>query len=263
MGETGQRQRPAAAALSETAERCLLLRDLPEPDVAAVRAAGRVLRRTRGQTLLRRGEQAALIMLSGAAKEHRRPPHAEDAVLGLLGPGDVAGLCDAVGAPGDGDITALSPAKALLIPGDRLRLLARARPAVALAWLLTTTNQLGALRSQVLDFSCTSTSERLVHRLVELAERFGEPCDEGIRIRTQLTQEELGSWAGISRESAAKALSKLRGAGIVMTQRRSLTILDLEELRRRRRTPMAIEAPPTVMIDLVGRDYSGDTVAPA
>ncbi len=221
------------APLVEGVHRSALLRSLPEQDLTAVLGVGRVLRRERGQMLLRSGGDAVLVVLSGTAKEHRAVSQVEEVVLGLLGPGDAAGLTGALGTPRDGDVTALTPTTALLLPGGDLRSMARARPAVANAWLQAATDELSDLRAQVLAFSATSTTDRVVYRLVELAERFGEPIDGEVRIRAQLTQEELASWARASRESVAKALHELRRARILMTRRRSLTILDLEALRDR------------------------------
>ena len=213
--------------------RSALLHGLPEEDLTAVLGACRVLRRDRGQRLLRSGGDAVLIVLQGAAKEHRAVSQVDEVVLALLGAGDVAGLTGALGTPCAGDVTALTDAAALLMPGGELRSLARERPAVAQAWLQTAVAELGDLRRQVLAFSTMSTTGRVVYRLVELAERFGEPIDGEVRIRAQLTQEELASWARASRESVARALHELRRARIIMTRRRSLTILDLEALRQR------------------------------
>ena len=70
-------------------------------------------------------------------------------------------------------------------------------------------------------------------RLVELAERYGEPAARGLRIGLPLSQEELAGWTGSSREAVSKALQTLRNVGWVVTERRRITVLDLEALRRR------------------------------
>ena len=48
-----------------------------------------------------------------------------------------------------------------------------------------------------------------------------------------ITQEELASWVGSSREGVNKALHTLRGLNWVTTERRAITVLDMEALRRR------------------------------
>jgi CRP-like cAMP-binding protein len=69
-------------------------------------------------------------------------------------------------------------------------------------------------------------------RLVELAERFGQPGDDGaIEVGLPINQEELASWSASSKESTARALRTLRELGLIRTHRLHLTVLDLERLR--------------------------------
>lgn len=246
---TGTEQR-LSTPLPEGVNRSLLLRSLPQEDLTAVLGAGQLIQRSRGQRLLGAGVDAVLCLLSGAAKEHRASVHDEEAVLRLLFPGDVAGMPSALGVPADTDLTALADTRALVVSGRRLRRLARERPALALGWLQAAAEQISSLRHEALAFASTSTAQRVTHRLVELAERCGEHVGEEVRIRLQLTQEELASWAGASRESAAKTLHDLRRAGIVLTRRRSVTVLDFEALRRRLPEPPARPARETAPIDL-------------
>ena len=185
-GETSQLEDLGSAAL---------LRGLPAQDRAAVLDAGRTRRGAHGRVLLSSREDAALIVLSGTAKEHQTLSEVEDVVLGLLAPGEVAGLTGVLRSPVAGAVTALVPTQALLLDGDELRSLARTRPAVARAWLQTVTEQLTTLRTQRLAFAASSVSERVVYRLVELAERFGVPAGGTVRIDAPLTQAELASWA--------------------------------------------------------------------
>jgi CRP/FNR family cyclic AMP-dependent transcriptional regulator len=83
------------------------------------------------------------------------------------------------------------------------------------------------------EFGTSDTIGRVAARLVELAERYGRPSEHGVRIDLPITQEELASWVGSSREGVNKALHTLRGLHWVETERRSITVLDVEALRRR------------------------------
>ncbi len=244
MGQPAAAGRHGETAQLEGLGSAALLRGLAAQDRAAVLDAGRTRRGARGRVLLSSRDDAALIVLSGAAKEHQTLSEVEDVVLGLLAPGEVAGLSGVLGSPVAGAVTAL------LLDGDKLRSLARSRPAVARAWLQTVTEQLTTLRTQTLAFAASSVSERVVYRLVELAERFGVPADGTVRIDAPLSQAELASWARASRESAARALRELRDARIVATRRRTLTILDLEALRHRQPHPRPYATAAPAMIDL-------------
>ncbi len=76
------------------------------------------------------------------------------------------------------------------------------------------------------------TSERVVLAILELADRWGIGTDAGIDVGVPLSQTELAEWVGASRETAAKALHRLRLDGLVATSRRRLVIHDLDGLRR-------------------------------
>ena len=82
------------------------------------------------------------------------------------------------------------------------------------------------------EFAGVDVVGRVARRLVELSERFGEPCDEGIEITLALSQEELAAWTASSREAVAKAMRMLRELGWIETHRRRVVISDLEALRR-------------------------------
>ena len=84
---------------------------------------------------------------------------------------------------------------------------------------------------QQYEYAAFQTIERIAHRLVELAERFGEPCDDGVRISLRISQEELAGWVGASREATSKALHDLREIGLIDTQRRQLTVKSIDGLR--------------------------------
>jgi CRP-like cAMP-binding protein len=83
------------------------------------------------------------------------------------------------------------------------------------------------------EFAAYDIAARVARRLVELADRFGEPDEQGVRISVALSQDELAGWVGASREAVAKALRVLRSRGFVSTGRRTMTVLDIDGLRRR------------------------------
>ena len=75
-------------------------------------------------------------------------------------------------------------------------------------------------------------------------DRFGVEQKGGIEIRLPLSQEELASWVGASREAVSKAFQLLRTLGIVETGRRRVTVLDLDALGRHARWGVPPEVQP-------------------
>jgi CRP-like cAMP-binding protein len=73
---------------------------------------------------------------------------------------------------------------------------------------------------------------RVAAKLLELADRYGVQ-KEGIEIELRLTQAELASWVGTSRESVNKVLGTFRDYGLIEIEGQRVTILDRRGLERR------------------------------
>jgi CRP-like cAMP-binding protein len=103
----------------------------------------------------------------------------------------------------------------------------------AIALLRLVTSRLRDSDRKRVEAAAYDIPARVARRLVELADRFGEPTAGGVRISVPFTQDELAGWVGSSREAVVKALRSLRTAGYVRTQRRTVEVCDLPALRRR------------------------------
>jgi CRP/FNR family transcriptional regulator, cyclic AMP receptor protein len=105
-------------------------------------------------------------------------------------------------------------------------------PAIAMELLRILAARLRDADRKRLEFAALDTLGRVAWRLEELGERFGEQTSEGIEVELPLSQEQLASWCGASREATVKALAALRTLGCIATGRRSVLIRDAEALHR-------------------------------
>lgn len=76
-----------------------------------------------------------------------------------------------------------------------------------------------------------SVEQRLAARLVDLADRFGQPADGGTAIDARLTQQELADMIGTSRETLATTVASLRERRVIEMHNQRVVILDLERIR--------------------------------
>ena len=76
-----------------------------------------------------------------------------------------------------------------------------------------------------------------LNSIVELSEKYGQQTVPGgpIKIDLHLTQRDLASIVGTTRESINKELRILREKGLVITEEDALHILDFEGLTKRAR----------------------------
>lgn len=205
-----------------------------EPLAAALRGEGHAVTFHRGRALFTQGDRAervfvierGWVMITSVASDGR------EIVLGLRGPGDVIGDLSALdGAPRSASALALSEVEATAASGSTL-LRAVRDPTSALELLQVLARRLRDADRKRLEFATLDTLGRVAWRLLELSEQFGTETTDGIEVELPLSQEQLASWCGASREATVKALATLRGLGCIATARHSVLIRDIEALRR-------------------------------
>lgn len=235
---TSRATRPDEHA-SDGAGQVPLLAALPEPDRVELLLRSRVVRVAPRLLLLRAGSDMLLVLLSGMATARSVAADGTSLVVALLGPRSVWGLPVVLGHPVAGaDVVAASPAEALLVPGAEVRRRLAAGAPLLPGLVDSLAGELASAREESTRLAGTTTTQRVLERLLELADRWGQPTERAgqVRIVFPLTQEELASWAHVSRESTAKVLHDLRRDGIVLTGRRELRVMDLPALRARSRS---------------------------
>lgn len=203
-------------------------------EFAALRSRAVARHFARGATIVHQGEVPGRVVVieSGYAKVTATTEEGKDVVLAFRGPGDVLGEVAALsGMPRSATVRALEPIDSIAVPVGDFEALLEQHPRVALELLRVVIDRLREADRQQFEFAAYQTLGRIARRLVELAERFGEPCDDGVEISLRISQEELAGWAGASREATSKALHDLREIGLIDTQRRRLTVLSVDGLK--------------------------------
>ena len=205
-----------------------------DPDVlcAALRGDGRVRHFRRGQALFTEGDRAERVFLieRGWVLINCMSPEGREIVLGIRGDGEIIGEMSTLdGEARSATAVAMGDVEATISPGAALtRALQDAAAARGLIRILASRLR-DADRTRI-QFATLDTLGRVAERLLELSDRFGQKTADGITVELPLSQEQLASWCGASRESTVKALSTLRSLNCISTGRQSLVIHDLDTL---------------------------------
>ncbi|GAC1329071.1 MAG: cAMP-activated global transcriptional regulator CRP [Mycobacteriales bacterium] len=208
---------------------------------AAARALSEQLRRrsvTRGTVVFSEGEQGdtLFILLAGKIKISRASVDGRENMIALLGPGDLFGelsLFDP--GPRTATATALTDAELTALHHDALRPWLSSHPQVAERLLRVLARRLRRTNDAMADLVFTDVPGRVAKALLGLSERFGVKDPEGLRVKHDLTQEELAQLVGASRETVNKALADFAGRGWLRLDGRAVVLLDVERLTRRAR----------------------------
>ena len=75
-----------------------------------------------------------------------------------------------------------------------------------------------------------SNRERVIHLLLELAEKYGQLTPEGLELNIRLSHQEMASVIGSTRETVTVVLGQLQSEGLVKIARRRISIRDLKKL---------------------------------
>lgn len=105
------------------------------------------------------------------------------------------------------------------------------RPAFLL-FLSNVAQQLSAAYDQIQTLSFNSTLERLVRTLGRLADEFGEPDGEWVRLTHYFRQDDLAQMIGARREVVSTLLNQLRDQGLITYARKDGLLLRRAELDR-------------------------------
>ena len=191
-------------------------------------------RYSRGDALFTEGDRSVWtgLICRGRVKLGSVDLDGRETVLAVLGSGELLGELAAVdGEPRGATATALDDVELAIVQADEFAEFLRAHGDVGLAVLRAVSQRLRQSSRRQADLGVVDTGVRVARVLVELAERFGDGDAAAVRVSLPLTQAELASWVGASRETTVRALRRLREQGVIDTGRREVRVIDLDALR--------------------------------
>ena len=203
------------------------------------------LRGMMSQTTLRRGEvlfnegdsgDRLYILLTGKVKLGHTSVDGRENLLAVLGPGEVVGeltLFDP--GPRSTTATAVATTELLALEHNQLMGFIDSHPTLAKDMLRALAVRLRRTNIALADLVFSDVPGRVAKALLDLAERFGAPTEDGIHVPHDLTQEELGQLVGASRETINKSLAEFVSRGWIRLEGRAVTLIDVERLKRRAR----------------------------
>jgi CRP-like cAMP-binding protein len=174
------------------------------------------------------------VILDGQVKVSVSSSEGQEAILVMLNAGESFGefaLLDE--QPRSATIQASLPTEVVTLRKDDFQRLIHQSPEIALGLLKVMTKRLRDTDQLVQDAAFLDVAERLAKKLLGLVEQHGRVSPRGIELDIHLTQQDLASMIGATRESVNKQLGAFRDRGILAVDRQRITILKPDALRAR------------------------------
>ncbi len=205
----------------ESIEKCLVRRRYPA-----------------GQTLFHMGDEGGSLHFieRGRVKVTIPSSSGEELILAILGAGNLLGelsLFD--GKPRSATVQALEDTETLCLHREDLLELMRGRFDVVEKILVVLAGRIRDTDTLLADKHFLDITARLAKKILDLGDTFGVQEGGQVRIGVKITQKDLASMIGATRESINKQLKALRDQGLVRISGGTIEILKRERLVQKAR----------------------------
>ena len=124
----------------------------------------------------------------------------------------------------------LRPARVAMIRHEYFGRVVREHPEVGLKTIADLERRLSFYAERMFDMSTREVPTRLARLILWLLEDEGVVSNEGVKVSTRYTHEELATMVGSRRVAITRALRELKGSGVEMRSRH-IHVRDIEALR--------------------------------
>jgi CRP/FNR family cyclic AMP-dependent transcriptional regulator len=187
-----------------------------------------------GEAIFQQGDPGQMLYLveSGQVRIYVQDEEGQEISVTLCGPGDLFGELAVIdGLPRSASAVAMNSTVVYILSRDRFREHMRRSPQLALNFMKMLSVRVRYSTQQVSSLTLLDTPGRLARKLLELAKDHGQVEPTGVRINLTLTQSDLASLIGATRESVNKALGGFRRQGLILTQPGHIVIVEPDALR--------------------------------
>lgn len=194
----------------------------------------RLRRYSARQVVVWEGEAGGTLFLSlsGYFKAITTGGDGKEMLLSIMGPGEVFGELSVLdGQPRSASVITLEPGELACIERAALFELMAASPRLAIGLIEVLAQRVRTLTKRYETISTLDVSQRLAQVLVSLAQKHGQRDGSRVRIPVRLSQSDLGSMVGATRESVNKQFRKWTESGVLHRENGCVVISDFAVLR--------------------------------
>jgi CRP-like cAMP-binding protein len=214
-------------------KRCGLFERLAPDQIELVEKRSRTRKFVRGSVIYVPSDagDSVLLLTSGRVKIHHLTPDGKEALLALIDPGELFGeLAILDGGRREEFAEAMETSQVVAIPSEVIQNLMESHSEVSLGVTKLLGLRRRRLERRLKSLLFRSNRERLVHLLVELLEKYGQPEPEGTLIGIRLSHQELANIIGSTRETVTVLLGELSFDRLLTVKKRKIYVPDPKRL---------------------------------
>jgi CRP/FNR family transcriptional regulator/CRP/FNR family cyclic AMP-dependent transcriptional regulator len=178
--------------------------------------------------------QVLYVIKEGKVKICLISPDGQEISLIVFGKGECFGefaILD--GLPRSADAVALEKVECYTLQRSDFHNAIMKNPKIAIQIIEVLTRRLRSTDQMVEDLIFLDVYGRVAKKLLELADTHGTKVGDGTRIDVRLTQQEIASMVGASRESVNKVMGYFTDKNFISTDKHKITLHRISELKRR------------------------------
>jgi CRP/FNR family cyclic AMP-dependent transcriptional regulator len=177
--------------------------------------------------------QSVYLLERGLVRIHRVSSSGVETTFGYVRRGEIFGELAAFSArPRESYATAVRSSLVWRLPRGVINEVLALHPGITIAITRQVGSRLKRIESRVEHLVFRSVSSRVAAILLELAEDFGRVEGDGVVIHLAISQEELATLVGASRQAVNASLREFERDGVIGREGRRRVLLDVDALRR-------------------------------
>jgi CRP/FNR family transcriptional regulator, cyclic AMP receptor protein len=192
-----------------------------------------------GTVLMREGARGTHVYLlqsaprgtSACVKVTATSENGTEALLGIRASGDIVGELAVLGhRTRTATVTTCSPLIGHAITADAFKAFLTRKPEAWNAVSLMIAERLEWANRRRVDYAGHDVTIHIARVIADIVDLYGYRSAEGAELGVSLSQPELGSLVGASKDAAAKAVKRLRDMGLIETRYRRIIVRDVTGL---------------------------------
>ncbi len=213
-----------------------LFANLSDDDQSAIWQIMRLRSYRKDEVVFHKGDpgQMMYIVKTGQVRIYMVTDDEQEISVAILGDGDFFGeLAILDEKPRSASAMAMERTEAYTLHRSDFLAIVREHPEIATAIMAVLGDRLRQADELIENLIFLDVYGRVAKKLLDLSETYGVKSKEGILINFRLTQRDLASMVGSTRESVNRVLGLYQDKGLISLQHQLITIVKPDDLRKR------------------------------